>query len=129
MASPEIKDLEYTYKKPESEVWVLNTDDIPIDLSQIEDQQIVHLAPESAGGNHKHPRTEWFVAIGDLVIFWLDEHGEKHQEHMNPNGQLRLVKVPPFLPHAVKNISKERSGILFEFSDAKMKDVVEVKIV
>jgi len=62
---PTITKLDYTYKKTGSDVWVLNEDDIPIDAAQIKDRQIVHLAPKSIGGNHKHERIEWFVAIGD----------------------------------------------------------------
>ncbi|MCD8484581.1 hypothetical protein LRY60_03180 [Candidatus Woesebacteria bacterium] len=74
---PKITPLNFTYKKDDSDVWVLNTDDIPIDKSLIKDQQFVHLAPLSVGGNHKHPRIEWFVAVGDLEFIWFDVNGEK----------------------------------------------------
>jgi hypothetical protein len=95
----------------------------------IKDQQLVHLAPQSVGGNHKHPRTEWFIGIGDLVFVWLDENGEKHEEHMHPDGQIRLIKVPPFLAHAVVNKSNDKVGILFEMADGKMIDVERVEVV
>lgn len=126
--SPLITPLNYTYKKPESEVWVLNTDDIPVDSSKIKDQQIVHLAPGSIGGNHKHPRVEWFIGIGDLLFHWLDENGKAHSEHMNPNGEIRLIEVPPFLPHAVENASSTQNGVLFEMADGKMVDVEKVSV-
>lgn len=129
MNKPTITKINYTYKKPETEVWVLNTDDIPVDKSFVKDQQIVHLAPQSVGGNHKHPRTEWFVGIGELEFIWLDEKGNKKSEQMNPNGQILLIEVPPFLPHAVRNSSVDKIGILFELADGKMKDVESVKIV
>ena len=100
-----------------------------MDKSKIKDQQIVHLGPVSVGGNHKHPRTEWFIAIGDLVFVWLDELGEKQEAHMNPNGEIRLIKVPPFLPHAVVNKSKSEVGVLFEMADEISKDVEKIQIV
>lgn len=129
MASPEIINLNYSYKKPDTDVWVLNTDDIPLDKDLIKDTQIVHLAPLSVGGNHKHPRTEWFIGIGDLVFVWLNEKGEKQEQHMHPNGQIRLITVPPFLPHAVENRSQDNPGILFEMADGKMENVEQIKIV
>lgn len=129
MNKPTITKINYTYKKPDTDIWVLNTDDIPVDKSFVKDQQIVHLAPQSVGGNHKHPRTEWFVGIGELEFIWIDEKGNKQTEHMNPNGQIMLIEVPPFLPHAVRNSSSDKVGILFELADGKMKDVVVVKII
>lgn len=128
MLQPIITKLRYTYKKPESEVWVLNTDDIPIDATLINDQQIVHLAPGSVGGNHKHPRTEWFIGVGDLDFVWLDEQGISHLQHMHPNGQIILIEVPPFLPHAVRNNSQSTPGILFEFANDKMRDVEQITV-
>jgi uncharacterized RmlC-like cupin family protein len=125
---PKITKLNYTYKKEGADVWVLNSDDIPIDKDKIKDQQIVHLAPQSVGGNHKHPRIEWFIAVGDLQLIWIDELGERHKEHMHPNGQIILFEIPPFLPHAVRNLSRDKSGVLFEFADGKMKDVEKIDV-
>jgi len=126
---PLVTKLDYTYKKPDTEVWVLNTDDIPVDLDKVKDQQIVHLAPLSVGGNHKHPRTEWFIGIGDLEFVWLDESGEKHVQHMHPDGQILLIEVPPFLAHAVRNASKTSNAVLFEYADMKQKEVEKVEVV
>lgn len=128
MLSPTFTDLNYTYKKEDSDVWVLNTNDIPVEKSKINDQQLVHLAPLSVGGNHRHPRTEWFVAIGELLFVWLDENGVKHEEPMNPDGKLRLVMVPPFVPHAVVNQSSEKIGLLFDMADAPMSDVEKIAV-
>lgn len=129
MLAPEIITLDYSYKKPGSDVWVLNVDDIPVDTSAIKDQQIVHFAPEAIGGNHKHPRTEWFVGIGDLVFIWLDENGVKKEEHMHPDGLIRLITVPPYLAHAVVNRSEDKVGILFELADGKQENVEKVRVV
>lgn len=125
---PIISTISYTYKKPETDVWVLNMDDIPVDKAVIKDQQIVHLAALSTGGNHKHPRREWFIGIGQLYFIWLDTEGNKHQEHMNPDGQIKLFEVPPFLPHAVNNFSSSERAVLIEFADAKMADVEKVLV-
>lgn len=48
---------------------------------------------------------------------------------MQPNGQILLIEVPPFLPHAVLNKSNLKIGLLFELADAKMTDVEDVEIV
>lgn len=98
MKSPTITDLNYTYKRPVVDFWVLNTDDIPVEKELVSDQQLVHLAPGSVGGNHFHPRTEWFVGIGDLVFVWLDEENRQQETHMHPEGCIRLITVPPMLP-------------------------------
>ena len=129
MLKPIITKLNFTYKRNDSDLWILNTDDIPIDKNIIKDQQIVHFAPKSFGGNHKHPRTEWFVGIGDLEFIWIDENGKRFNIHMNPNEQILLIEVPAFLPHAVINKSDSKIGLLFELANAKMSDVEEVKIV
>jgi hypothetical protein len=128
MSQPLITPLNYTYKKSETDVWVLNLDDLPIEKSLVKDQQIVHLGPGAIGGNHQHPRREWFVGIGELLFVWLDEHGDKHEEEMHPSRQLKLIAVPPHLPHAVVNTSTGNVGILFELADGKMVDVEPVLV-
>lgn len=125
---PDIQVLNYTYKKQDTEVWVLNTDDIPVDKNLIKDVQLVHLAPSSVGGNHQHPRREWFIGIGDLLFVWLDEDGSQHQEHMHPEGKIVLISVPPHLPHAVVNVSDSKVGMLYEMADGKMVDAEVVKV-
>ncbi len=118
---PIVTELKYSYKKPGADVWVLNIDDLPISKDSIKDQQIVHLAPQSVGGNHKHPRTEWFIGIGELYFIWFDEAGTRYEQHMHPQGKILLVEVPTLLPHAVVNKSATQVGVLFEMADGKMK--------
>lgn len=126
---PKITKLNFTYKKDNTDVWVLNTDDIPVDKTLIKDQQIVYFGPNSFGGNHTHPRVEWLIGIGDLIFVWLDENGRKKEVAMHPEGKLFLIEVPAYLPHAVVNNSKKNHAILFEYADAKMSHVAVVKIV
>ena len=123
-----IEPLHYSYIKPDGGIWVLNYDDIPVNKEFVQDEQLVHFAPGSVGGNHRHPRREWFIGIGDLVFIWLDNEGKVHQEEMNPGGQIMLISVPPHLPHAVANLSEDRFGILYEMADGKMKDGKAVKV-
>ena len=125
---PTITPLSYTYIKQLQDIRVLNYDDIPISKENVKDQQVIYLGPKSTGGNHTHPRTEWFIAFGDLIFIWLDENGTKHEEPMNPSGQLLLFTVPPYLPHAVINKSKNSFGVLHELSDDKMKYVKPANI-
>jgi uncharacterized RmlC-like cupin family protein len=125
---PNFQKLNYTYKKSDSEVWVLNTKNIPVDHSKVVDVQLVHLSPGSVGGNHRHQRTEWFVGIGELLFVWLDEAGNQYSEQMHPDGKIVLVTVPPFLPHAVVNLSKTTAGILYEMADGVMKDPEKVEV-
>ncbi len=129
MPKPKITNLKYSYKRTDTDLWVLNEDDVPIDKNLIHDQQIVHFSPQTFGGNHKHPRIEWFIGIGDLTFWWLDEDGKKHEEHMNPEGQLVLIEVPSYLPHAVVNNSVTKNAVMFEYADAKMSNVEEIVIV
>ncbi len=129
MPTPNVIPISYSYKKPESDVWVLNTDDLPIEKERIRDMQIVHLAIGSVGGNHTHPRTEWFVAIGDLELVWLDEEGKQHFMDMNPGGKLQMIEMPPHIPHAVRNKSIVKGRVLFECADMKQKDVEYVKVI
>lgn len=127
--SPTFLNLPYSYKKTESDVWVLNSADIPVPQELIKDQQLVYFAPSSVGGNHRHQRTEWFIGMGELVFIWLDENGQSHEEPLHPDKQLRLVTVPPFLPHAVVNRSSTQSGVLFELADSKVNHTQKVPVV
>ena len=128
MTTPQFINLQYSYKKPDTDVWVLNWDDIPVDPELIKDRQIVHLGPGAVGGNHKHPRTEWFVGIGELLLIWIDGNGERHEAEMCPQGQIRLITVSPFLPHAVVNKSNTQPATLFEMADQKQTDVEQISV-
>lgn len=126
---PKITKLKFTYKREDSDIWVLNKKDIPVDDEKIKDEQIVHIAPGNSGGNHKHPRIEWFIGIGELEFYWLDAKGEEHKTHMNPNGELLLLEIPPYLPHAVKNVSKDKIGIIFELADRVQEGVEKIQLI
>jgi len=126
---PIITPLPFTYKKTDTDVWVFNLEELPFDQMRIQDRQIVHFGPQSVGGNHKHSRIEWFVAIGELVFVWLDEQGQKHEQEMNPDGQLFLFEVPPYLPHAVVNRSLTDDATLMEMADGKMTERETVEVV
>ncbi len=128
MPQPRFTPLNYSYQKPDNGIWVLNTDDIPLERSLLKDQQLVHLAPGSMGGNHRHPRTEWFIALGELELAWLDEQGQLHQQTMPPEEGLLLIEMPPLVPHAVINHSTTHPAILFEYADAKQTDVEVSKV-
>jgi 8-oxo-dGTP diphosphatase len=89
---PKITKLNYTYKRDDTDLWVLNTNDLPINKDLIKDQQIIHFAPKSFGGNHSHPRTEWFIGIGDLTLIWLDQNDKRQEQNMTSKGQVLLGK-------------------------------------
>lgn len=122
--SPKSIEISYTRVKVDQDIRLLNWKDIPV--SDIKDQQVIRFAPGMVGGNHKHPRTEWYLAFGDLVLYWLNDTGEVQNMHLNPEGKLLLVTIPPFLPHAVLNVSQDQFGILLELADAKQENVERV---
>lgn len=121
--APKFTKLDYSYKKENIDLWKLNLDDIPVDKDRIKVREIIHFPPGSVGGNHKHPRTEWFIGIGELVLYWQDEDGNKHENFLSNDEGLIMVQIPPFLPHAVKNVSEFKFGILLEYADAEQTDV------
>lgn len=129
MQEPQVTKLDFSYTKENGKVWVINKQDIPIDVDRIQDEQIVYFSPGSVGGNHAHPRTEWFIGIGELVLYWQDESGKRYEQFMKSEGKVLLIKIPPYLPHAVKNISDFKFGVLFEYADAKQHSVEQVQLV
>lgn len=129
MLEPKITKINYSYQRHKPDLWVLNNEDIPVDTHLIKDQQIVHFSPKSFGGNHSHPRTEWFIGIGDLSLVWLDQENQKHELKMSTDDALLLVEVPPHVPHAVINNSDTEFAVLFEYADGKMEDVTQVEVV
>ncbi len=120
-----------SYKKDNGN-FVLSFDDIPTpkNFNKV-DQSIVYIKAGQIGGNHKHKRTEVFVGFGEgLEIYWLDKKGKLNFEKMNPNGELLVFFIAPFIPHAIKNNSKN-SGVLIEIADSKqtLADVERVKVI
>jgi uncharacterized RmlC-like cupin family protein len=122
--------IEPTYKK-ENGVWTLSLEAIPIPIHfRPRQKSIVCLPPEASAGNHRHQRTEIFVGIGEeLEIVWLDKGGEQKSEKMNPSGKLFVFKVPPYLPHAIRNNSKKHSAFLLEHASTALRDVEEASVI
>ncbi|MCA9369146.1 MAG: hypothetical protein H6773_02020 [Pseudomonadales bacterium] len=126
---PKVTKLNFTYKRDDTDLWVLNTDDLPIRKDLIKDQQIIQFAPKSFGGNHSHQRIEWFIGIGDLTLIWVDQNGKKHTQNMSSKENVLLFEIPPHLPHAVLNNSETDIAVLFEFADQKMSNTKQVEII
>ncbi|MEO8582075.1 MAG: hypothetical protein ABI425_05905 [Patescibacteria group bacterium] len=128
---PIIIPLPFSYKKPNAEVWVFNTTALPIPVRKIKDQQMIVIGPGAVGGNHKHPRTEWFIAFSPgLKLFWLDEQNMVQEVDMfSKKEELVLIEMPPFVPHAVKNMDKKQKVILIEFADEKMKNSEFIQVI
>jgi len=123
MASPEIVNLNITPREQGSSKWALNFDSVPIDWDNIKDKRIVYLGPGLVGGNHRHPRTEWFIGMGDLVFVWLDEDGVRKETPMFPDGKVKMITVPSFVPHAIINRSDDQFAILLELGSGKLEHV------
>lgn len=123
--------LPFSYKKPDTEVWVFNNNVLPFPSRKIKDQQLIILGPGAVGGNHKHPRTEWFIAMSaGLKLFWLDEKRKVHERDIfSDKEELMLVEVPPYLPHAVKNTGTKDKVILLELADDQMKNPQFVEVI
>lgn len=119
MPSPQIINLNYSYKKFFKSLCVLDINNLPIDNSLISEKKIVYLAPKAVGGDHAHAHTEWFIGFGELLFVWFDDNGYKHEEQMNPNNQLKLIVVPAYLKHSIVNYSTSNFAIVFEMSDRR----------
>jgi hypothetical protein len=124
---PIVTPISYSYIKSDQDIRVLNWKELPV-LEAVKDTQIIYFSASTVGGNHRHPRTEWYICFGDLILYWLDETGKRHQKCLNPKGRLLLVKIPPFLAHAVRNRSATNSALLLELADAPQNHVERIKV-
>lgn len=119
-----------TYRK-ENGLWLLNVDtpELPVDDFTIVERNVAYIPAGEYGGNHKHPRTEAFVGIGELELIWQDTNGERHSELMSTaeENQLRLFIVRSMTPHVVINRGKS-AAVLIEFADAAQHDVELVNL-
>lgn len=87
-------------------------------------QILIYIPPMQYGGNHIHPRREIFICLSDNVeLHWVDKEGITHKHKMKEENQLYLFDVPPFVPHAVVNLSQDSAAVLLEISDADQQDV------
>ena len=88
--------------------------------------QFVILPPKAIGGNHRHPRKEAFLALGEgLELHWQDEEGELHTELFVRN---EVIIVAPFTPHGIVNKSETTASIA-EWADGIQHDVEQVDII
>lgn len=127
---PEVIKFNPSYTR-EDGLMVINKEDVPFpEKLDLTEDSIVVFPPNAKGGNHKHPRTEVFVGFGELILYWLDENGEKQSMHMSgESSSLLLFVIPPFLAHAVVNESESEQAVLYEWADAKQHDVQSVDII
>jgi quercetin dioxygenase-like cupin family protein len=123
---PEIIFLKETYKK-ENGLWVLDFDDIKVPFKIVK-RSLVYFPPFAVGGNHSHPRKEAFLGIGEgLELIYMDK-GINKKEKMYEKGVLKLFVIPPHLPHAVVNNSKN-FAFLIEFADGEQRKVKMEEVV
>lgn len=119
--------IEPKYKK-ENGVFVVDIDNVKIPF-EVREKSLVYIPPKEKGGNHKHPRTEAFLGIGEgLKIIWKDENGKMIEKNMNSEGELLLFVIPADTPHVIINNSKNQFGILIEFADDIQHDVERVEL-
>ena len=119
--------IEPKYKK-ENGVVVVDFDGINIPF-KVKEKSLVYIPPAEKGGNHKHPRTEAFVGIGEgLKIIWKDENEKVIEKNMNSDGELLLFVIPANTPHVIINNSDKQFGILIEFADDVQHDVELVSL-
>lgn len=86
------------------------------------EQILISLPPKQLGGNHKHPREEFFIALDeDLELHWVDKDGKSHILKMRDEN-LYLFQIPANVPHAIINTSKIRAGLLMEFASEPLRD-------
>lgn len=116
-------ELDYTTRR-ENGLWVVNEDAVTPHLNfEVADRQIIGIPPEAFGGNHRHPRTEAFVAMGgELTLTWEDDEGNIHSEPMHSENGLLLFVIGSMVPHTVHN-QGDQLGLLYEFANEKQHDV------
>lgn len=122
--------LAIKYKK-QNGILVFDLDNLtlPTDFKK-QEKSLVIIPPQQIGGNHKHPRTEILIALTDtLEIHWIDGEQHKHHEIMSQANQFSLFLVPPYLPHAVINLSNEHNAALYELANAPQHDVETVSVI
>lgn len=115
-------------EKSPSGIQKLDLKSLPIPTSFIIQQQVLlFMQPLQVGGNHRHSHSEIFLPLSDhLELHWIDHKQDKHIEKMKEGNQLFLFIVPPSVPHAIVNTSKEAPAMLLELVDAKMYIDVQV---
>src|SRR4051794_23793012 len=106
MKEPVFINVEPTFKL-ENGVWVLDIDGIVLpDNIRVVEKMIVSIPPQKFAGNHKHPRSEAFIGLGEELEFaWLDAHAKIKKRSLMQGRKLFLTLTPPYLPHVIVNRS------------------------
>lgn len=124
-------EIQPLYKKPNGlYVQEIDRSDLPLGFQPVV-RHLVTIPSGAVSANHRHPRTEAFIGIGnDLEFFWIDEDGNKQSRIMNPADQLILVCVAPNVPHAIKNNS-DAPAVLLEYADKiqSESDITEIHVI
>ena len=110
--------------------WVIRTQEYFSEIPfQVAEQSLITIPPGKIGGNHKHPRLEAFIGLGnELYLLWQDEKGELHEERMEDEN-INLFIIPSMLPHAVINKSDSAVATLYEYASESQHDVEKVDLV
>ena len=120
--------LPFSYKK-DNGTWVLHLNEVTWQNEfAVKEASVITIPPQSAGGNHKHPRLEAFIALGKgLELIW-EEDGVFHKESMDATDQIHIFVMPAYVPHAVKNTTDHEVS-LYELASDKQHDVEVVHLV
>jgi hypothetical protein len=117
------------YKK-DNGLWSLRMDQLPLPEGfTAKESGVVYIPSGGHGGNHKHPRREVFVGIGDaLYLVWQDSEGHTHEKRMMDGEHLYLCDVEPLTPHAVVN-KAAGFAVLVELASGANVNVKPVKVI
>lgn len=128
MKEPTIIPVKPTFKL-ENELWVLDIDSIVLpEKIHIAEKTIVSIPPQQFGGNHKHPRIEAFIGLGEnLEFLWLDDKKKVHKQPLMQKGKLSLIIVPSYLPHVIVNRSQKTTEVMLEYANEPQHDVEPVQ--
>jgi len=70
--------------------------------------------PGRVKGNHYHTRKlEWYCVLkGEARLALVDKQSEEREELMLSEDQLKLVRIPPQVSHAIENTGTEMMYLL-----------------
>jgi uncharacterized RmlC-like cupin family protein len=121
--------IDPTYRK-DNGLWNLETLTLSFpDSFKVTERNIVYIPAGKFGGNHKHPRTEAFIGVGEqLFMVWQDDEGNEHEEKMMDGDQLYLFYVEPLTPHVVINRGTS-FGLLTEFANGPNVDIERADLI
>lgn len=125
---PKITIIQPAYER-ENGLQALDLDSIEQSIGfKIVERSVVQIPVQQYGGNHKHPRTEIIIGLGDLELIWSDENNKIQKINMN-DGVFKMIEIPPNLPHAVLNKSQTSPATLIEYANSAQYDVERVSLI